>query len=161
MRLDSKAPLYFMSRQLFGRIFLWLFLSAWLALVFGPGIRDAEPSPGIHWAPLIDIMLRMIPFLAVVLAIDWLVCWLRARSYRIELVELGVALQSGVLNVRHETLLFSKIQDILIERTVLERLLGLSSVVIQNAAGKPEWIPGLGREIAEQLRNEILRRIPR
>jgi membrane protein YdbS with pleckstrin-like domain len=161
MRLDSRAPLYFMSGQLFGRIFQWLFLSAWLALLFGPGIRDAEPSPGIHWAPLIGIVLRMIPFLAVILAVDWLICWLRARSYQIALVELGIALQSGVLSVRHETLLFSKIQDILIRRTVLERLLGLSSVVIQNAAGQPEWIPGLRREIAEQLREEILRRRPR
>jgi putative membrane protein len=150
-----------MSRQLFGRVFLWVFLSGWLALVFGPGIRDAEPSPGIHWTPLIGIVLRMIPFLALILALDWLVCWLRARSYRIELVELGIALQSGVLSIRHETLLFSKIQDIQIQRTVLERLLGLSSVTIQNAAGQPECIPGLRREIAEQLRNEILQRVPR
>lgn len=161
MRLDSRAPLYFMSRQLTGRILLWLFVSAWLALVFGPGIRDAEPSPGIHWGPLIGIVLRMVPFLAGILAIDWLVCWLRARSYRIELVEAGVALQSGVLSIRHETLLFSKIQDITIQRTVLERLLGLSSMVIQNAASQPELIPGLDRKSAEQLRDDILRHIPR
>lgn len=97
----------------------------------------------------------------MILAIDWLICWLRARSYRIEFVDLGIALQSGVLRVRHETLLFSKVQDIQIQRGVLERLLGLSSLAIHNAAGQPEWIPGLNCQSAEHLRDEILRRIPR
>jgi membrane protein YdbS with pleckstrin-like domain len=42
----------------------------------------------------------------------------------------------------------------------IERLLGLSTVVIQNAMGQPEQIPGLKASSAESLRDEILRRLP-
>ena len=73
----------------------------------------------------------------------------------------GVALETGILNKSHETLLYSKIQDILIRRSVLERLLGLSTVVIQNAMGRPEKIAGLRADTASAFRDEILRRVPR
>jgi membrane protein YdbS with pleckstrin-like domain len=58
----------------------------------------------------------------------------------------------------HETLIYGKIQDILVTRNILERLLGLATVVLQNASGAPEIIPGLGAADANALRDEILRR---
>jgi len=158
MRLDPKAPLLFMLN---GRIVLWLFISAWIALVFGPGSRDTEPHPGIQWVQISAMLLHIVPFLLLLLAADWLTCWLRARSYRIELGDRGIALEMGVLVKSHETLLYSKIQDILIERGVVARLLGLSKVVIQNAMGRPESIMGLGADDAIELREKILERVPR
>jgi membrane protein YdbS with pleckstrin-like domain len=157
VQLDSTAVLYFLLK----RTALWLFVSAWLALVFGPGIGASEPHPGIQWDPIFGLVLRMMPILALVLGLDAIFCYLKMRSYRIELVPQGVVLESGILTRSHETLLFSKIQDILIQRSVLERLLGLSTVVIQNAMGRPETIPGLKAETAADFRHAVLERVPR
>lgn len=157
MHLDSRATLYFMFRK----TLVWVVVAAWLALLLAPGASTAHPHPGIQWGPIYGMLWRMLPFLALLLAIDGFVCYLRTRAYRIDLGPQGIALQMGVLSRSHETLIYTKIQDILIRRSVLERLLGLSSVIIQNAMGQPEFIPGLGASTAESLRDEILRRLPR
>jgi membrane protein YdbS with pleckstrin-like domain len=157
MQLDSKAIAYFMLRK----TAIWLFVSAWLALMFGPGIAASEPHAGVEWQTIFGLLFKMLPILGFVLALDGIFCYLKVRSYRIELIPEGVALETGILNKSHETLLYGKIQDILIQRSVLERLLGLSTVVIQNAMGRPEKIPGLRADTASAFRDEILRRVPR
>ena len=103
----------------------------------------------------------MVPVLALVLALDGVYCYLNMRSYRIELVSQGIVLETGIVNKSHKTLLFSKIQDIMIQRSLLERLLGLSTVVIQNAMGQPERVPGLKAETAADFRDAVLKRVPR
>jgi len=157
MQLDSRATLYFMFRK----TFLWVIAAAWLAVLLAPGASTAHPHAGIQWAPVGGVLWRMLPCLALLLAVDGCISYMRTQAYRIDLGAQGVALQMGVLSRSHETLIYSKIQDILIRRSLLERLLGLSSVVIQNAAGQPECIPGLTPSNAETLRDEILRRLPR
>ncbi len=156
MQLDPRAVVYFMFR----RVFLWLFIASWIALVFGPGIGATQPEPGMHWGGLFSYLLRLVPALAVVLGVDALYCYLKVRAYRIELVPQGVALDSGILNKTHEILLFAKIQDILITRSLLERFLGLSTMTIQNASGQPERIPGLAAAGAMRFRDRILERVP-
>ena len=157
MQLDSRATLYFMFRK----GLLWVMVAAWLALLFAPGASTTHPHPGIQWAPLYGMLWRTLPFLALLLAVDGLICYLRTRAYRIDLGPQGIALQMGVISRSHETLIYAKIQDILIRRGVLERLLGLSSVIIRSAMGQPAYIPGLRASTAESLRDEILRRLPR
>ena len=157
MKLDSRATLYFM----FQKAFLWVLAAGWLSLLFAPGASTAHPHPGMQWARVLGKLWQMVPYLALLLAVDGFVCYLRARAYRIDLGPQGIALQMGILTRSHETLVYAKIQDIVIRRTVLERLLGLSSLIIQNAMGKPECIPGLKASTAESLRDEILRRLPR
>jgi len=156
MQLDSRATVYFMFRK----ALLWVIAAAWLALMFAPGASTAHPHPGMQWAPLYGMLWHMVPVLALLLAVDGLVCYLRTRAYRIDLGPQGIALQMGVLSRSHETLIYAKIQDIMIRRSVLERLLGLSTVTIQNSMGQPEHIPGLKASTAEWLRDEILRRRP-
>jgi len=156
MQLDSRAVVYFM----FKRVFLWLLVSAWIALVFGPGIGATQPQPGIRWGSLLAFLLHLLPVLVPVLALDALYCTFKARAYRIELVPQGVSLDYGILNKTHEILMFAKVQDILITRSVLERLLGLSTMVIQSASGQPERIPGLAAPGALAFRDQILQRVP-
>ena len=88
-------------------------------------------------------------------------CIFLARSYSIEIRKEGVALRYGVINLNSELLLFAKIQDIMVNRSLLERMLGISTVVIQNAMGQPERIPGLEATDAEKLRETILSHISR
>jgi hypothetical protein len=40
---------------------------------------------------------RTLPFLALLLAVDGLICYSRARAYRIDLGPQGIALQMGVI----------------------------------------------------------------
>jgi membrane protein YdbS with pleckstrin-like domain len=158
MQLDPKAVVYFLAKK---SVF-WLFFSFWLALIVGAaGTSTQHPHPGLQWGVIGALAVKIGFFLALLLLIDALFCYLKARSYRFDLRDNGVALVYGVFNQFHETLLYTKIQDILIRRSVLERLLGLSTVVVQNAAGQPQVIPGLGADAAEQLRDDILGRIPR
>jgi membrane protein YdbS with pleckstrin-like domain len=135
--------------------------AAWLSLLLAPGASTTHPHPGMQWGPINGMLWRMLPFLALLLTVDGFVCYLRTRAYRIDLGPQGIALQMGVLSRSHETLIYAKVQDILIRRSLLERLLGLSSVTIQNAMGQPACIPGLKASTAEALRDEILRRLPR
>ena len=125
------------------------------------GRLDGSSASGYEWALLLGMLWQMVPYLALLLAVGGFVCYLRARAYRIDLGPQSIALQTGILARSHETLVYAKIQDIVIRRTVLERLLGLSSLIIQNAMGKPQCIPGLKASTAESLRDEILRRLPR
>jgi membrane protein YdbS with pleckstrin-like domain len=157
VKLDPRATIYFM----FQKAFLWVLAAGWLSLIFAPGASTAHPHPGMQWAPLLGMLWSMVPYFALLLALDGLVCYLRMRAYRIDLGPQGIALQMGVFTHSHETLIYGKIQDIVIRRSVLERLLGLSSLMVQNAMGKPECIPGLNAATAESLRDEILQRLPK
>jgi len=143
MRLGQRAVFYFLVQT--GTF--WIALAALAAL----GLVAAVGSAGVA------LWLMALP--ALVLLIQWLACFIRARSWRIDMVAQGITLEKGLLSKSHETLLFQKIQDIVIRRSVLERLFGLSTLVIQNAMGQPELMPGLDAQAAMEFRDEILRRI--
>jgi membrane protein YdbS with pleckstrin-like domain len=143
MQLGQRAVFYFMVQK----------GSAWLALGLLVALALAAALGGYHFA----LQLMAIPALA--LAILWIACFIRVRSYRFDMVPQGITLEKGLLSKSHETLLFLKIQDIVIRRSVLERLFGLSTLVIQNAMGQPETIPGLDAREAMEFRDEILRRV--
>lgn len=149
IRLDGRATVYFLLR----RIPLWTVLCMWLAAMFGGVLsfaRDALPGSGAG-------ILAFLMFFAPLVGLDALACSLRARSYAIELRPEGIAVRSGVLRTLHETLLYGKVQDILITRNIFERLLGVATMVIQNAGGTPQSIPALRAEDAGALRDAILR----
>jgi putative membrane protein len=97
----------------------------------------------------------------VLFALSALFCHVRARSYAIELGPEGVAIQHGVLRSVHETLMYGRIQDILITRSLLQRLLGLATVTLQSASGTPGVIPALAVADATALREVILQRAAR
>jgi hypothetical protein len=80
MQLDSRATLYFMFRK----ALLWVIVAAWLAVLFAPGASTAHPHPGMQWVPLYGMLWHMVPFLALLLALDGFVCYLRTKAYRID-----------------------------------------------------------------------------
>ena len=138
MRLDPRAAIYLVLRTALS----WLLVSIWLAAMFW-GSR------------FVVVALGMICGFG---AIAWCWCWIKIRSYRIDLGETGVALEYGVFAKAHEMVLYNKIQDILVTRNLLERMLGLSTVTVQTASGTPERVPGLAAADAEALRDDLVRR---
>jgi membrane protein YdbS with pleckstrin-like domain len=150
MRLSSRATFYFLMQ----RSLLWLLLGAWLAAMFGGIFTAGSQIPGAG-------VLAALLCVGLLFALNAFFCYLRARSYDIELRDEGVALQHGVLRSVHETILYNRIQDILITRSLLERMLGLATLVLQSASGSPGIIPALDADAASALRDEILQRSAR
>jgi putative membrane protein len=150
VQLHPNAVLYFILRHAFKLIVLGLFVTVFAMSGTIHGQVNGHPYER-HVSGVIPVVLY-IALLCVVVGYNWLL----VQSYRIELVKEGVALHYGVINLSKEVLLFAKVQDIVITRNLLERMLGLSTITIQNAMGRPEYIPGLGEDTAETLRQNIL-----
>jgi putative membrane protein len=150
MRLSPRATLYFLLQ----RSLVWLVLGLWLAAMFGGLFTSGRIAPGAAALPAVLCV-------GVLFALSALFCHVRARSYTVELGSEDIAIQHGVLRSVHETLMYGRIQDILITRSVLERLLGLATVTLQSASGTPGVIPALAVSDATALRELILRRSAR
>lgn len=83
--------------------------------------------------------------------------------YRYELTDSGFRKELGVIWKVYVTIPYDRIQNVDIYRGILARLLGLSDLQIQTAGisgmvASEGRLPGLSREVAEQLRDEIIQR---
>src|SRR3989338_59387 len=91
--------------------------------------------------------------------------------YRYELTDAGFRKELGVIYKKYVTIPYDRIQNVYIYRGILARILGLSDLNIQTAgmsatvgrycisgAGSEGRLPALSREIAEQLRDELIQR---
>jgi hypothetical protein len=93
------------------------------------------------------------------------------NAYKYELTEDVFKKEHGVIWKRYVSIPYERIQNVDIHRGVIARILGLSSLMIQTAgysghnrsfalgAGDPEGkLPGLSREKAEELREDLIRK---
>lgn len=99
-----------------------------------------------------------------VLGVAWLVAgilWAVAswRRWHFRAWPDALELQHGVLTHRTSLVPYARIQQIDVQRGPLERMLGLSSLVLRTAAATTDaTVPGVAAEHAEQLRLELCRR---
>lgn len=115
------------------------------------------------------------PWILVVAYIVFCYIWARLsyHFYRYELTDLGFKREYGVIFKRYVTIPYEKIQNVDIYRGLLARILGLSDLQIQTAGmsaimiprygyamgvGAEGRLPGISREVAEQLRDELVSR---
>jgi len=84
--------------------------------------------------------------------------------YRYELTEAGFRKELGVIYKKYVTIPYDRIQNVDIYRGIAARILGLSDLNIQTAGTSMQTmrgegrLPGLSREVAEQLRDELIQR---
>ena len=92
--------------------------------------------------------------------------------YRYELTEDGFRKESGVISKKYVTIPYERIQNVDIYRGLIARILGLSDLNIQTAgasavvtrkggamsAGAEGRLPGVSKEDAELLRDELVKR---
>jgi len=159
-KLDPQAVwLFFFTFFLRGFIFIFIFIT-W----------------GAFYLFMLEVSLFkiLIWLLGVVIPLLLIFCWIWAkltyRFYRYELREDGFRKESGVIWKKYVTIPYGRIQNVDIYRGVIARLLGLSDLHIQTAGasvqvsryrfsgGAEGRLPGVSREIAEQLRDELIRR---
>ena len=136
-----------------------LFVSLWLGISLGTffiGSHHRPYQPGIDWDVVAGLVAGVLVSFGALCALIWSFCLLQVRSYRIEFLNDRITLDHGVFNQSHEVMLLGTIQDILITRGMIERLFGLSTLTVQNAAGTPISISGLDAATAETLRDQLL-----
>ena len=88
--------------------------------------------------------------------------YLRIILFRYCIDEDEVIVEQGVLAKSYDSILYSRIQNVNIERSWIERILGLSTVNIQTAGsttGAEAAIPGIRKTRAEQVRERIFDKI--
>ena len=91
--------------------------------------------------------------------------------YRYELTDAGFRKELGVIYKKYVTIPYDRIQNVDIYRGIWARILGLSDLNIQTAGmsatvggygvsggGTEGRLPALSREVAEQLRDELIKR---
>ena len=169
-QLDPKAVwLFFISyvlRWAFVIIFIGIF--AFSSFFTNRGEMSLTPAVPFYFTLVVKWGWLIIPLLIVLLYV-W--AWLTYRFYRYELREDGFRKESGVIYKRYVTIPYERIQNVDIYRGIWARILGLSDLQIQTAGASAVMgnhgargllaegrLPGLSKETAEQLRDELVRK---
>jgi len=160
-QLDPKAVWLFFLGSIWRLLFYIIILSIFWTSVF-IGNRNnitTDPSFGfLNWSWLV--------FLAF-LVFCWIVAKLTYKFYKYELREDSFRKEHGIIWKKYVSIPYDRIQNVDIYRGVFARLLGLSDIQIQTAGGitagsygafSEGRLLGLSREVAEQLRDELIQR---
>lgn len=166
-QLDPKAVwLFFVSLILQWFIVLGIF-GLWLIIWIGTAIGNNLSIERL----LINLTVWVLIIIFVLLIFFWIWAKLAYHFYRYELTESGFRKELGVIWKKYVTIPYDRIQNVDIYRGVWARILGLSDLNIQTAGasatvgrygaigiGAEGRLPGLSRETAEKLRDELIRR---
>jgi len=165
-QLDPKSVWLFFLSFVLRWFFVIVFLSIW-SVGFWSRSENGIDS-GIFSFGLLSWLWFILPVF-LVLCFIW--AKLSYHFYRYELTELGFRKESGVIYKKYVTIPYDRIQNVDINRSLLSRILGLSDLQIQTAGmsavvsrgmgtgmGAEGRLPGLSKNIAEQLRDELILR---
>jgi uncharacterized membrane protein YdbT with pleckstrin-like domain len=161
-KLDPRAVWLFFISFLSRWLLITLILAFWIILSL------SDLSQGIE---VVDLGLWIAAILALLIAFLFIWAKLTYHFYKYELREDGFRKEMGVIYKKYVTIPYDRIQNVDIYRGILARLLGLSDLNIQTAGasvqisrygaltgGAEGRLPGLSREDAEKLRDELIRR---
>jgi uncharacterized membrane protein YdbT with pleckstrin-like domain len=161
-QLDPKAVWLFFINFALGAIIPIVILSFWGSAFlsdFNANFEGGEfPYAFLNWLWIIIVTFLVLCFL-------W--AKLSYRFYRYELTEAGFRKELGVIWKVYVTIPYDRIQNVDIYRGIWARILGLSDLNVQTAGmstavggagGSEGRLPGLSQEIAEELRDELIRR---
>lgn len=160
-KLDSKFVWILFLNNIYGAIFLAIFIGVFLS-----SFINSVPSFNLPWFGIFIVLL----VLFIVFAFVW--AKLTLYFYKYELTNDGFKKESGVIYKKYVTIPYDRIQNVDINRGILARILGLSDLNIQTAGnsavfggsyamrgiGAEGRLPGLSKEIANEVRDELIRR---
>jgi len=164
-QLDLKAVWLFLVNLLLRWVSVVVLIGLYLGIL--SNTRDVGPGDNLSFVSL-DWFWLIIP-------VFLLLCFIWARLtyhfYRYELTEDGFRKEHGVIWKKYVTIPYDRIQNVDIYRGVWARILGLSDLNIQTAGasammgrhgawgvGAEGRLLGLSRSVAEELRDELIRR---
>lgn len=163
-QLDPKAVWFFFFSSSISLLFLILLGTSsvlmWVADIsasFGEG-SDTLTS---------DSTILLLLLALLILGIGYIWARLTYHFYRYELREDGFRKEHGIIWKKYVTIPYERIQNVDIYRGIIARIFGLSDLQVQTAGGitagsygafSEGRLPGLSREVAEQIRDELVRR---
>src|SRR3989344_6640052 len=153
-QLDPKSVWLFFIGSILGWLISIIILAIYGVVILSD-LDKGTPSFGfLNWLWVV------IPALLIFF---WIWAKLTYHFYRYELREDGFRKESGVITKKYVTIPYERIQNVDIIRALVPRILGLSDLNIQTAGASGQIIaegrlPGLSPEVAERLRDELIRR---
>ncbi|OHA18811.1 MAG: hypothetical protein A2664_04885 [Candidatus Taylorbacteria bacterium RIFCSPHIGHO2_01_FULL_46_22b] len=167
-QLDPKSVWFFFFSFVLRSFIPIVILSVWLSAFLG-GVSDAVEDNTV------EMSFGFLNWLWVIIPAFLILCFIWAKLtyhyYRYELIESGFRKESGVIYKKYVTIPYDRIQNVDIYRGILARLLGLSDINVQTAgasatvsrhgvmgAGAEGRLPAVSKDIAEQLRDELIQR---
>jgi uncharacterized membrane protein YdbT with pleckstrin-like domain len=165
-QLDPKAIWLFFIRFLFVWVWIGIILAFVLASFWAENETDIDPQIFSGQTTLLGLIV-----VGISIAGSFIWAKLSWRFYRYELREDGFRKELGVIWKKYTTIPYERIQNVDIQRGLVARLLGLSDLQIQTAGSSAVYsryggrglgaegvLPGVSREKAEELRDELIRR---
>ncbi|MBI2673551.1 PH domain-containing protein [Candidatus Woesearchaeota archaeon] len=159
-KLDPKARWLFFYNYFTSFLFFVLIIQIWgIPLTYDSGYFETY---------LFYLFVFVVLFIYGALVLSQLVY----RNYSYELVKEGFVVRRGVIVKVISTIPYSRIQNIDLRRGIFERVLGLTSVMVQTAGfsavatSYSRWsyfaegyIPGLSQKSAEKLRSLLFKKV--
>ncbi len=155
-QLDPKAVWFFFITSSFSGFLVGVLVSlSGLSAFSDPSFIDGSFGEGVlniaKWIFLLYII------------ISYVFSKLTYKYYRYELREDGFRKESGIIWKKYVTIPYDRLQNVDINRGLLARILGLSDLQLHTAgAGGVAMgegrLPALSKEVAEQLRDELIAR---
>lgn len=169
-QLDPKAKWLFFIQYTIGTFFSLFFTVCFFGF-FAVGalseVFEGSESGVFDSIGFIIALCCILPYIASI-AFSYLWAQLSYNNYKYELTEDGFRKESGVLFKKYVTIPYERIQNVDIYRGIFARMLELSDLHIQtagmsysssNPSGMTEGrLPGLNRETAEKLRDQLVKR---
>jgi len=173
-KLHPKSIWLFFFSFLARGLAIFIFFSFWGIPFFGAilGVA-AEAGVGVN---IFGYALAIFGLWLIFFALYVLFCYVWAnltyKYWQYELAEDSFRKESGVIWKKYVSVPYERIQNIDINRGLFARILGLSDVQIQTAgssavsygrgglagAGAEGRLPGLGKDVAEKLRDELIKK---
>lgn len=169
-KLDPKVVWIFFVRIFFRGLFLFIFLSYFLFLILVPLLAKMEKGETL--LKKISYLWWLLPIFILYLIFCYIWAKLTYRFWGYQLTKDAFKKEHGVIWKKYVSIPYERIQNIDIHRGILARILGLSDLKIQTAGysaayygrgraagiGAEGYLPGLDKQVAEQLREELIRK---
>jgi len=173
-KLNPKSIWIFFFRFLLSGVFIGFFLAMFIFPMM-MGLVFDKNAPLEHLKPQAETVLSVwFLFLLLYFLLIAVFCWIWAkltyRFYSYQLAGDAFKKEYGVIWKKYTSIPYERIQNVDISRGVVARILGLSDLYIQTAGasavvgrrmagiGAEGYLPGLSMNIAEQLREELIKK---
>lgn len=169
-KLHPKSIWLFFFSFLFRGLMFFIFSGFWILPLF------AGFSESFGKISFFGFFLAMFGIWIILFGFYILFCYIMARLtykyWKYELAENAFKKESGVIWKKYVSIPYERIQNVDIYRGVFARILGLSDVQVQTAGasavsygrggmagvGAEGRLPGIGKDTAEKLRDELIKR---
>jgi uncharacterized membrane protein YdbT with pleckstrin-like domain len=160
--------IHYILSLIFFSIFLSLFLGPFVFIKQFTKTPEGFVGEGSLWEFILSDVLKLwIVIFLILMAWGFIWCFLSYKFYRYQLTDLSLKIERGVIYKRYVSIPYERVQNVDIYRSLLERILGLSSIYIQTAGSSfgahpaistEGRLPGLDVKIAEEIREELIKR---